>query len=422
MIGENVRVSLPSENPEFHRRVPKDDDRDDYLLASDLTDATVHQIYTPPNLPSAEEVTAAVQSAETLLEAFASELDASPSEPGRLKSEFEQLVQLLSRVDREFFEQPCFGESPIERLHKSTLAAELVVSDLANAQRLLRKLCSKNAELVTHQFFAVVLHHLQRTTHWTSSGHVVVVLEDQTPENTYKEFSQLREDCSLAADQLIRGAGFSCSLPTSSHAETAEDTAEGFEHKSEELSREAYVLRRDDPEVPTIDLGSIKEGITRQHAELVADALKQVALAELLYVKQHGFKLATSLSLSETRAVDLRSQLQPYRSLSDTADRLSVEIAEVGVSAELSASAQRAYQRMRATDLRFSQRVISDESVAAAKAKLERAEQIRFTAARLLARGDHPAIKYVGDPVAQEISAIAIATELVDSGKHIQKL
>gem|GEM_PF-6277712 len=407
-------MSLPNENPEFQRSVPSDDDLDGYLLANELSDATLPQTYTAPALPTAEEVNAAIQSAESLL-------DTTATDDARLTAEFAQLVQLLSLVDRGFFERPCFGESPLERLRKSTLAAELITSDLANAQRLIRKLCSKNEELVAHQFFAVVLYHLQRTTHCTTSGHIIVLLEDQTPANTYKELSQLREDCSLAADQLIRSAGFSCSLPTP-NAPESENSAEGFEHQSEELSRKAYVLRRDEPSVPTIDLGSIEEGLTQQHAELVADAFKQVALAELLAVKRHGFSIATSLSLAETRAVNLRDSLRTYQRLSETAERLSTKLAESGGWSELTGPARRAYERMRATDLRFSQRVISEESVVAAQARIERAEQIRFTAARLLARSDHPAIKYAGDPIAEEIAAFAIATELVDSGKHVQKL
>lgn len=412
IIDENGKVSLPHENPEFQRPVPADGDLEDYLLPEELFDATLPQVHASPVLPHIEEVSSAVESATCLLTGAA-------EDSGRQKSAFEHLVQLLSFVEREFFERPCFGESPLERLRNSTLATELIASDLANAQRLIRITCSKNGELVTHQFFEVVMYHLQRTTRSTVDGHEIVLFDDQTPENTFKAMLQLREDCSLAADQLIREAGFARAAPTPDGPDRVDETLAGL---SEESSRQAYALRRDADDIPRIDLGSLRSKIKLHHVELVADSLEQVALAELLCAQQFGFEVIKSLSMAEARAVELRDRLQVYRQLIETAEELSKTLADSEAWTELTGMARRAYERMRGTDLRFSKRVVSNESVAAARAELERAEQIRFTAAKLLARDEHPEIKYKPDPITKAASAISLAAELVDSGKHIRKL
>ena len=423
------RGRLPRDRiPEFYRDAPGDDDLDGYLLSDELSDAARTQSYSAPTLPTIEEVEVAIALAESLLDPQCNEVTAAQ----QLKPTFEKLVLLLAHVERDFFERPCFGESPFERLKRTSSGAQRIVSDLASTQMLIRELCSRDPELVTHQFFTVVLFHLQRTTHNTASGQHVVVLDDQTPQNTFKDLVQLREDCSLATDQLIRGAGFTCSLPAPNSVEPVfdsdgkpvplEETPDGLELLREESSRQGYILRRDAPDVPAIDLGPLPNGIGLQHVELVADALKHVAIAELVAIEQYGFDMAMRLSMAEVRASELRVQMQTYCCLSETATRVAETLSDSGASSDLTGLARRAFGRMRDTDLRFSERVISDESVAVAKAELERSEQIRFTATRLLARDEHPAIKYAGDAIAKEIAAIEIATQLIDSGEHPPKL
>lgn len=422
------RGRLPHDRvPESYVDVPEDDDLDGYMLSEELLDATRTQSYSAPNLPTVEEVSAATEQAKSLLDPVASEVTAA-----QLKPTFEKLVQLLARVERDFFERPCFGESPFEHLKKTSAAAQRIVSDLASAQMLIRELCERDPELVTHQFYTVVFFHLKRTTHSTAKGQKVVVLEDQTPQNTFKDLVQLREDCSLATDQLIRGAGFVCSLPAPTDVEPVfdsngkpvplEETPDGLELLREGASRQAYVLRRDAPDVPAIDLGPLPDGIALEHVELVADALKHVAIAELAAIQRYSFDTAMSLSQAESRASHLRVQMQTYGHLSEAAVRVGETLADLGTWSSLTGLARRAFGRMQDTDLRFSERVISDESVAVAKAELERSEQIRFTATRLLARDEHPSIKYAGDEIAKEIAAIEIATQLVDSGRYVPKL
>lgn len=410
---------------EFVIPVPDDDDLDGYLLPNGFGDTSVEQSFEFPQLPSREEV-------ERILERGLSAIQKNGNGPTEQRNAFDSVVRLLSQIDRKYFEQPCFGQSPFERLNEAESAATRIANELSAAQRLLQRICSKNVELVTNAFYQVAFFHLARSVTIVGNTLSIVVLNEQLPTDTLKVSSQICEDCSLAADQLIRCAGFRPAMPQLELPETTyddegnpvplEDTAEGNQYIGRQQSRKAYTMRRDAEDVPTINLGEVGQNIERHHVEMAAGSLQQVAVAEFRCMRAYQFELASSLSLAQARATELQIRVRPYDQLVEIADDLAAKLQSNGTWNDLTGQSHRAFIRLRGTKIQATRRVISDASVAAAKAKLDRAEKIRFKVAELLTRNEHPAIKYVEDLIAKEKAAYTIAIDLFDSGEFEPKL
>lgn len=406
--------------------VPADEDLAGYLLPDELLDPTRDQRFSPPSLPTPEEVQPVLTTAEQVAKS-------RTPEPAILVSAFQDVVNLLSRVDRELFEQRLFDQSPHERLVQLAGAASSIEYDLNVAQQQLGRLCSKNAEMVTHGFFQAVGFYLKRivvarrTRNSEERQPEIVVLEDATLQNTDKLVSELGTDCWLAADRMIKSAGFSPTLPTlepppprtdeNDQPVALSEFSDGQDFLDAKYVRKAYMIRRDAPDAPKIDLGNVNSSATREDFEAVASAFRQVAIAELVLSRSHDVEPATSLALVGQRSARFREQLQPFESLRHVMILLAAKVQVAGVWESLEGVSRKAFVRLRNHKITATVREISDASVDEARAAYERAEKIRFKAAELMARNEHPDIKYVDDTLLKETAAYWIATELFDSGQ-----
>lgn len=427
--GDFERLPDDASDPNHVVPVPDDDDLSGYLLPDSLLDPANEQKFSAPELPAVDEVQPVLANAEKVAAA-------RRREPAELTAAFRAVVGLLSRVDRELFAQPYFGRTPHERLVRLSSASELIREELEFAQQQLSRICSRNPEMVTNAFFQAVAHYLQRiavaksvpkATGTEEKQPEVVVLADVTLQSTEKLISDIGLDCWLAADRLIISAGYPATLPpleTPSPRTDENDQpvplsefSDGHDFLEAKFARKAYMVRRDAPDAPKIELGEVYSRATREDVEQVASLLRQVAIAELMFVRKSGVELATSLTLAQQRADHFGIQLQPYESLRSVMSTLAAKVQAAGVWGSLEGVDRKAFVRLRNQKISSAVRYVSDASVEQARADYDRTEKIRFKAAELMAKNEHPDIKYVDDVLLKETAAYRIATELFDKGQ-----
>ncbi len=432
--GDFERLPDDASQPNLIVPVPDDDDLAGYLLPDALLDPTAEQKFAAAELPAAAEVQSILASVEQVAKA---------KKPGNaeLLTAFQSVVALMSRVDRELFERPHFGQTPHERLVRLAGVSGKIQDELELAHRLLTRLCSKNPELVIHGFYHAVAHYLQRIAvpkPTTKTGPTeerqpeIVVLPDVTLQTTDKLVGELGLDCWLAADRLIISAGFPATLPTLEPPPPRTDEndeplplaefSDGCDFLDAKFARRAYMIRRDASDAPRIDLGEVDSRASRDDIERVALVLRQVAMSELLLVRNSGagnsgVELATSLALAQKRANHYGDQLQPFTLLRTVIGTLAAKLQVAGIWQSLEGAERAAFVRLRNQKIHVTLRTVSDASVEQARAAYERTEQIRFKAAELMAKNEHPDIKYVDDVLQKETAAYRIATELFDKGK-----
>ena len=419
---------LPDDASEPNQVVPVPDDNDlaGYLLPESLLDPATEQKFTAPELPPTEEVQAALANAQQVA-------DTTKPEPAQLISVFESVVGLLSQVDRELFAQPHFGQTPNERLVGLAGASETIKDELEFAQQRISRMCSRNPEMVTAGFFQTVAHYLQRIVVAKSAPTAdateekqpkIVVLADVTLQTTEKLIAEIGLDCWLAADRLIISAGFPATLPaletppprTDENDEPVPLTefSDGCDFLDAKYARKAYMIRRDASDAPKIDIGKLHSRVTRDDIEQVASLFRAVAISELLFIRNSGVELANSLALARKRANHYREQLQPFESLRTVMATLAAKLQVAGAWQSLEGAARKAFVLLRNQKITATVRNISAESVDQARAAYDRAEKIRFKAAELMAKNEHPDIKYVDDVLLKETAAYRIAEDLFD--------
>ena len=416
-------------HPQHVVPVPTDDNLSGYLLPESLLDPSAEQDFAAPELPTTAEVRSTLANVQSVAEM-------KTPDNARLVSAFQSVIELMTCVDRKLFAQPYFGQTPFERLVHRAGISEMIRDELHGAHRQLSRLCSKNPEMVTSRFFQTVAYYLQRIAVPKPVANAeateerqpeIVVLEDVTLQSTEKLVAELGLDCWLAADRFIISGGFPATLPPleSPPPRTDENDqplpltefSDGCDFLDAKFARRAYMIRRDAPDAPKIDLGEVYSRVTRDDMERVASLLRQVAISELLLVRNSGVELATSLALARKRANHYRDQLLPFESLRSVMGALAAKLQVAGIWQSLDGVARKAFVRLRNQKITAVARDISDASVDQARAAYDRAEKIRFKAAELMAKNEHPDIKYVDDVLLKETAAYRIATGLFDEGQ-----